>query len=52
VNLRAPGWTVTGVDLSDVAIDEAKNNAAARGVTLNALVENLDAFDFGKNDGI
>jgi SAM-dependent methyltransferase len=48
VFLAAQGWKVTGVDLSDVAVEQAKKNAAARGVTIDGVVDNLDAFDFGK----
>jgi SAM-dependent methyltransferase len=48
VYLAELGWAVTGVDLSDVAVDQAKANASAKGVTLNAVVSDLDAFDFGK----
>lgn len=47
--LAAKGWTTTGVDISDVAIEQAK--AAAKGGDLKAefLVSDLDAFDLGKN---
>ena len=45
--LATQGWTVTGVDLSDVAIAQAKKNAAERGVKIAAVVENLDTYDFG-----
>jgi SAM-dependent methyltransferase len=45
--LAAHGWTATGVDLSDVAIAQAKRAAAARGVELRALQGDLDAFDMG-----
>jgi SAM-dependent methyltransferase len=47
VFLAEQGWRVTGVDLSDVAVEQAKRNAAARGVTITGVVENLDIFDFG-----
>jgi SAM-dependent methyltransferase len=48
IYLAERGWTVTGVDLSDVAIDHAKKNAAARNVHIDAIVGDLDVFDFGK----
>jgi SAM-dependent methyltransferase len=48
VFLAAQGWKVTGVDLSDVAVEQAKKNAADRGVTITGVVENLDTFQFGK----
>ena len=46
--LAEKGWEVTGVDLSDVAVEQAKASAADRGVKLNAVVSDVDAFDFGK----
>ena len=46
--LAEQGWMVTGVDLSDVAIAEAKKNAAARKVELEAVVGDLDTYPFGK----
>ena len=48
VYLAEKGWDATGVDLSDVAVDQAKQNATARGVKLNAVVGDLDESDFGK----
>ncbi|HXW07920.1 MAG TPA: class I SAM-dependent methyltransferase [Vicinamibacterales bacterium] len=47
VYLAEQGWDVTGVDLSDVAVGQAKANAATKGVRLQAVVSDLDAFDFG-----
>jgi SAM-dependent methyltransferase len=46
--LASKGWTVTGVDISDVAIGEAKKNAAARNVQIEAIVGDLDTYDFGR----
>ena len=48
VYLAELGWTVTGVDLSDVATEQAKASASAKGVKLNAVVSDVDAFEFGK----
>jgi SAM-dependent methyltransferase len=48
VYLADRGWQVTGVDLSDVAVDQASTKAQAQGLTLNAVVSDLDVFDFGK----
>jgi SAM-dependent methyltransferase len=48
IYLAAQGWSVTGVDISDVAVEQAKKNAAARGVEINAIVADLDEYDFGK----
>lgn len=45
--LAENGWTVTGVDLSEVAIDQAKKNASQRGLTFEAVVGDLDTYDFG-----
>jgi SAM-dependent methyltransferase len=39
---------VTGVDISDVAIAEAKKNAAERQVQMEAIVGDLDKYDFGR----
>jgi SAM-dependent methyltransferase len=47
VFLAEQGWKVTGVDLSDVAVEQAKKSAAARGVTLNGTVQDLDTYEFG-----
>lgn len=46
--LASKGWTVTGVDISDVAIAEAKKNAAAGKVQIEAIVGDLDTYDFGR----
>jgi SAM-dependent methyltransferase len=46
--LASKGWTVTGVDISDVAIAEAKKNAAERKVQIEAVVGDLDKYDFGR----
>lgn len=45
--LAQRGWRVTGVDLSDVAVAQAKKRAAELGVPLEAVVEDLDKYDFG-----
>jgi SAM-dependent methyltransferase len=49
IYLAQHGWQVTGVDLSDVAIAEAKRRAAQLGVKLNAVIDGLDQYDFGRN---
>jgi SAM-dependent methyltransferase len=46
--LAARGWIVTGVDISDVAVAEARRNAAARQLAFTAIVGDLDTYDFGK----
>ncbi len=46
--LAQRGWHVTGVDLSDVGVAEAKKRAAELGVLLETVVEDLDEYDFGR----
>jgi len=45
--LAQRGWDVTGIDLSEVGVAKAKNRAVELGVNLNALVQDIDDFDFG-----
>jgi SAM-dependent methyltransferase len=47
LHLAAQGWTVTGVDLADVAIAQALDKARARGLTLDGIVADLDVYDMG-----
>jgi len=42
------GWRVTGVDLSDVGVEQAKKRAAELGVPLVTVVEDLDQYDLGR----
>jgi len=49
IYLAQQGWQVTGVDLSDVAVTQAKTRAAQMGVKLNAVIDDLDHYDFGLN---
>ncbi len=46
--LASQGWTVTGFDVSDVAIAEARKHAAAQGLNIEALVAPFETFDWGK----
>jgi SAM-dependent methyltransferase len=46
--LAQRGWTVTGVDISDVGLTQAREQAQKLGVQLNAVLQNADNFDFGK----
>ncbi|HYK90444.1 MAG TPA: class I SAM-dependent methyltransferase, partial [Acidobacteriota bacterium] len=46
--LAQRGWQVTGVDLSDVGVAQAKKRAAELGVQLETVVEDLDKYDFGR----
>src|SRR5687767_5605420 len=47
IYLAGQGWDVTGVDISDVAVEQAKKNAAARGVKMQVVLADLDTFEFG-----
>ena len=49
IYLAQRGWQVTGVDLSDVAISQAKKRAAQLGVKLNTVLDGLDQYDLGHN---
>ena len=46
--LAQQGWTVTGFDPADKAVALAREQAARLGVTLDAIVQRDDQFDFGK----
>jgi 2-polyprenyl-3-methyl-5-hydroxy-6-metoxy-1,4-benzoquinol methylase len=41
--LASQGWTVTGVDISDVALDRARQHAAAAGVSVDFVHDDLAA---------
>lgn len=49
IYLAQHGWAATGVDISPVAVAHAKQAAASRGVKIEAIAQDLDAYDFGKN---
>jgi SAM-dependent methyltransferase len=46
--LASQGWEVTGFDISDVGVQLAQEAAQKRGLKLEALVEDVDRFDYGK----
>jgi SAM-dependent methyltransferase len=46
--LAAQGWEVTGFDISDVAVQMARDTAQRRGLQLKILVEDADRFDYGR----
>jgi SAM-dependent methyltransferase len=48
IYLAQQGWQVTGVDLSDVGVAQAKKRAAELGVKLNTTVDDLDHYDIGR----
>ena len=45
--LASQGWRVTGVDLSDVALGQARAEAARRHLALDAVQADVDHYDFG-----
>jgi SAM-dependent methyltransferase len=45
--LAQRGWRVTGVDLSNVGVAQAKRHASELGVRLDTAIDNLDHYDFG-----
>lgn len=45
--LAEKGWTATGIDISEVAAEQARAAAAARKLHVNAVVSDLDEFDLG-----
>ncbi len=45
--LAERGWKVTGVDLSDVGVAQAKRTAAERNLQITAVVGDLETYDFG-----
>jgi ubiquinone/menaquinone biosynthesis C-methylase UbiE len=45
--LAASGWRVTGVDLSDEGVRQAREGAAAKNLTLDAVVADVTRFDYG-----
>lgn len=49
VYLAREGWEVTGVDISQVALDAARANAAKSGVSIRTEKAAYDTFDFGVN---
>jgi SAM-dependent methyltransferase len=46
--LATQGWDVTGFDISDVGVKLAVEAAGKRGLKLEALVEDADRFDYGR----
>lgn len=46
--LASQGWEVTGFDISDVAVRLTLAAAQKRGVKLNALIDDADRFDYGR----
>src|SRR6476646_4096293 len=46
--LAALGWEVTGFDISEVGVKQAKAEAEKRGLKINASVGDVDKFDYGR----
>jgi 2-polyprenyl-3-methyl-5-hydroxy-6-metoxy-1,4-benzoquinol methylase len=46
--LAALGWEVTGFDISDVGVKQAQAEAQKRGLKIDAMVGDVDKFDYGK----
>lgn len=47
IYLATKGWTVTGFDLSQVGIEQAKRSAQDAGVSITALQQSSAEFDWG-----
>ena len=47
--LASHGWDVTGFDIADVGVVQARKQAKKLGVRLNAIVKSDTDFDFGTN---
>jgi SAM-dependent methyltransferase len=49
IYLAQQGWQVTGVDLADAGVAIARKRASMLHVELNAVVDDLDHYDLGKD---
>lgn len=47
IYLAQQGWDVTGIDLAEEGIRQAREQAQAQGLKLNALLQSWDDYDFG-----
>ena len=47
--LGRAGWTVTGVDISDVAVQKAREQAEAAKLPLTAVREDMFKYDYGRD---
>jgi SAM-dependent methyltransferase len=48
VFLAQQGWRVTGVDLSNVAVEQARSQASRLGIKLDTVVADLSRYDLGQ----
>lgn len=49
--LAQQGWDATGIDISDVAVAQARQHAAKVHVNISAVTEDLDHYQLGTNKG-
>ena len=49
LHLAAKGWKVTGVDLSEIGVAQARDAARERGLELDAVVADINTYDFGES---
>lgn len=47
IYLASQGWRVTGIDISDEGLRQAREAAAARKLSIEAISANADTWDFG-----
>jgi SAM-dependent methyltransferase len=47
--LAQQGWCTTGVDISDIAVEQAQARARQLGVNLDTVIDSADHFDVGRN---
>jgi SAM-dependent methyltransferase len=46
--LAAQGWEVTGFDISDAGVQQAREAAQKKGLKLELLIDDVDRFDYGR----
>lgn len=47
LHLASTGWKVTGVDIAEIGVSQAREAAAARGLEIQAVLADIDKYDFG-----
>jgi SAM-dependent methyltransferase len=48
IGMAEKGWSVTGVDISEVGVSKAMQAATDRGLKITGIIEDIEKFDFGK----
>lgn len=48
LHLAGNGWKVTGLDISEIGVTRARAAAAERGLELDAVIADINAYDFGE----